>query len=112
MFVDRFEATTEEYQRYKTVASVGWTLKPFIALISDAFVFFGYKKRWILTCSALFAALCAVGFALLPPSHGSTQPGAFLSFLAGWGQANLDILEEGLYSRRIRAHPAAGPQLV
>lgn len=112
LFLYRYNCTSLEYQRYYTVSRMGWSIKPFTALISDSFSFFGYKKRWLLTFSAVLGAAFSFGMAALPANHGSAIPGAICSLLVGYGQANIDILSEGLYSRKMRRWPSAGPKLV
>jgi len=112
MLTDRYKASTLEYQRYYTVFRMGWSIKPFTALVSDAFAMFGYKKRWLLVFSAFFSGVTSIAFSCLPAQESSAVPATILSFVAGYGQANIDILLNGLYSRRMRDHPAAGPKLV
>lgn len=112
MFAMRYEADVAENTRFSSIARTGWSIKPFTALLSDAFAVWGYKKRWYLTFSSLLSAGTCLGFAFLPPSHKWIQLGAIFAFLAGFGQANIDILVEGLYARKIREHAHAGPYLV
>lgn len=112
MFKKRYMADTLEYQRYSIVSNMGWSIKPFTALVSDAFAFFGYKKRWFLTVSALLGFACSIVFAMLPSQHSSAVVAAVMAFLMGFGQASIDILSEGLYARKMRAQPSGGPSLV
>lgn len=112
LFLYRYNCTSLEYQRYYTVSRMGWSIKPFTAVISDSFSFFGYKKRWFLTFSAALGGVFSIAMAALPATHASAIPGAIFSLLVGYGQANVDILSEGLYSRKMRRWPEAGPQLV
>lgn len=112
LFLYRYNCTSLEYQRYYTVSRMGWSIKPFTAVISDSLSFFGYKKRWFLTFSAVLGGVFSIAMAALPATHASSIPAAVFSLLVGYGQANVDILSEGLYSRKMRRWPAAGPKLV
>lgn len=112
MYMEWWQCNTLDYGRFRAVSTMGWSIKPFTAMISDAFPLFGYKKRWVLTVSAAVGCACAFGYGLLPGKRSVAEVAAFLAFFAGWGQANLDILEEGLYARKIREQPLGGAQLV
>lgn len=112
MFCGRFGVSAMSYQRYQNVAMMGWSIKPLTALLSDSFAVFGYKKRWYMVVSAAAGAVCCFLYALLPASPTSAPTAAALLFLAGYSQANVDILSEGFYSRLMRKVPLAGPALV
>lgn len=112
MFVKRFQCSPMQYQRYSSVALMGWSMKPFTALLTDSFAVLGYTKRWVLVASSVVAAAFCLGYGLLPARQSSAAAAAVFTFLAGYFQANLDILSEGLYSRQIRRFPLAGPSLV
>jgi len=112
MLTERYKCDTLEYQRYYTVSRMGWSIKPFTALVSDAVAVFGYKKRWFLVASVIIGGVTSICFSILPEEHSSAMPATILAFLTGYGEANVDILLEGLYSRRMREYPEPGPHLV
>lgn len=112
MLTVRYKCDTLEYQRYYTVSAMGWCIKPLTALISDAFAVFGYKKRWFLVGSVIVGGVTSICFSILPEKQSSATPAAILAFFTGYGEANVDILLEGLYSRRIREYPEPGPHFV
>lgn len=112
MFLDRFQTTALRYQRMTSLGTLGFSVKPFIAMITDTFAVFGYTKRWYLFISCIIGAAFTLAYSLLPVKPSSDNAaGAFL-FLSNFCIASADILSQGFYSRLIRSQPSAGPSLV
>ncbi|KAK7197727.1 putative pteridine transporter [Novymonas esmeraldas] len=112
MFRDRFGIDGTRYQRLSGITRMGWSVKAFSACISDAFALFGYTKRWYCAGSSIIGGVFALAFALLPAKTSSADIAAGFLFLSNFCMANIDILSEGHYSRLMREHPGAGPELV
>ncbi|EPY22253.1 folate/biopterin transporter [Strigomonas culicis] len=112
MFLDRFQTTSLRYQRLSSLSTMGFSVKPFMAMITDTFAVFGYTKRWYMFISCIIGAAFTLSYSLLPfkPSSDSVA-GAFL-FLSNFCIASMDILSQGFYSRLMRRKPTAGPSLV
>ncbi|EPY18551.1 pteridine transporter [Strigomonas culicis] len=101
-----------EYQRLSSMYAMGWSVKAFVAVITDLFPCCGYTKRWYLTASAVMGSAFALAYALLPAQPSSANAAAAFIFLTCFSKANVDILSEGLYSRLMRRVPKVGPALV
>lgn len=112
MFMYRFECSTVQYQRLYAVGGMGWSAKPLVALFSDGVAIFGYRRRWLLVLFTVIGALCSFAYAALPPGNASAVAAVSFYTVANYSMANLDILTEGLYARKIRAVPAAGVFLI
>ncbi|KAK7196332.1 putative pteridine transporter [Novymonas esmeraldas] len=112
MLVRRFGLDGTRYQRLASLYSMGWAIKAFIAMLTDAFAFLGYTKRWYMFASCIGGAAFALGYGLLPAQPSSGNPAAAFIFLTSFGKSNVDILSEGHYSRLIRRNPVPGPSLV
>ncbi|KAK7197726.1 putative pteridine transporter [Novymonas esmeraldas] len=112
MFIDRFGIDGTRYQRLSGISRMGWSVKAFSACISDAFALFGYRKRWYLSASAVLGGVFAVAYGLLPAKPSSADSAAGFLVLSNFCMANVDILSQGHYSRLMRDHPEAGPELV
>lgn len=112
MFMYRFDCDTAQYQRLYAVGGMGWSAKPLIALFSDGVALFGYRRRWLLVLCAVIGALCSFAYALLPPGNASAVAAVSFYTVANYCMANIDILTEGLYARKIRTVPAAGVFLI
>ena len=60
MLMKKYSVTTQVYQRMSGIGSVGFSIKPFTAIFSDTFSFFGYTKRWYMALSCDAGAACTV----------------------------------------------------
>ncbi|CAD2213902.1 pteridine transporter [Angomonas deanei] len=112
MFVNGYGVSVMEYQRLASMYSMGWSVKAFVAVITDLFPFMGYTKRWYLVLSAVLGSVFALAYALLPMKPSSANAAAGFVFLTCFCKANVDILSEGHYSRLMRNFPHAGPSVV
>lgn len=112
MFMKNFGTTAAQYQRVSGIGSMGFSIKPLTAIISDAFAFLGYTKRWYMAISCVVGPICIVAYGSLPSNPSSVKIAAALIFVATFCIANVDVLSEGLYSRLIKRAPAPGTKLV
>ncbi|EPY17404.1 pteridine transporter [Angomonas deanei] len=113
IFRDRYGITdSERINRLMTLFQLGGCLKCVIAPISDIFPIFGYSKRWYCFGSALLGGAFGFAYCLLPKNSSSANSAAAFLFLTTFCKHNVDILCQGMYSRRIRYSPSAGPEMV
>lgn len=112
MFLYRLNCGLELYQRLNVVGGIGWTMKPLIAVLSDVVAFCGFRRRWILTCFALIGGLLSICYSVLPAAKKFIVPTIAFYTGANYAMANIDVLTEGIYSRRIRESPIEGVFLV
>lgn len=112
MFIVRYGLNVARYQRLASMYSLGWSLKPFIASITDVIALFGYTKRWYMALSAVLGTATALAYALLPAKESSANAAAAFVFLTCFGKSNIDILSQGHFSRSIRENPEVGPSVV
>lgn len=112
MLMKRFGIDAVRYQRLASMYALGWSLKAFVAVVTDIFALFGYTKRWYLLFSSVAGAAFAFGYGALPAKPSSANTAAAFIFLTCLCKANLDILSEGHYSRLMRRNPKVGPAVV
>lgn len=89
-----------------------WAMKPLIALLSDTRPIRGYKKlpyMLILTCVGVVGVSIT---SFVPASAMPIEAQMIGIFCGNAAWSCLDILMEGLYSRRLADNAAYGPQLV
>lgn len=112
MLISRFKISTERYQRLGSMGTLGWSLNAFTAMMCDSFAFIGYTKRWYMFISSVVAGVLTVVYGVLPANPSSANTAAAFIFLASFGRANIDILSEGFYTRKMRLNPRPGSALV
>ncbi|GET86451.1 folate/biopterin transporter, putative [Leishmania tarentolae] len=112
MMIDRYGVDVARYQRLSTIATMGWSIKAFTAMLCDGFAFLGYTKRWYMFISCVGGGAFALIYGLLPAKEASADVACAFIFLSTWGKANVDILSEGHYSRLMRENPKPGPSMV
>ncbi|KPA83187.1 putative mitochondrial folate/biopterin transporter [Leptomonas pyrrhocoris] len=112
MLINRFKMPPERYNRLGSMGTLGWSLNAFTAMMCDTFALMGYTKRWYMFISSLLSGVLTIIYAVLPARPSSADTAAAFIFLASFGRANVDILSEGYYTRKMRQHPKPGPALV
>jgi folate/biopterin transporter len=112
MFMKKYGVTTDVYQRMSGIGSMGFSIKPLTAILSDTFSFFGYTKRWYMVLSCIAGAVCTVVYGVLPFKESSAGIAGAMIFLASFCIANVDVLSEGHYSRLIKRQPVPGADLI
>ncbi|KAG5506365.1 hypothetical protein JIQ42_07983 [Leishmania sp. Namibia] len=112
MFMKKYGVTTAVYQRISGIGSMGFSIKPLTAILSDTFAFFGYTKRWYMALSCIAGAVCAVVYGVLPFQPSSAGIAGGMIFISVFCIANIDVLSEGHYSRLIKRHPVPGADLI
>jgi MFS family permease len=70
--------TREQMAGFFFWCGLAWYLKPFAGILTDAFPFFGTRRRHYLLFSSALAALCWIGMAFLPHSYGALLLGAMI----------------------------------
>ena len=95
---------------YTSIMEVPWSMKPLIAICSDMFPLFGYKKAPYIVLTTLFGI---VGLSLSTFLTTSVAMVKIVGlFLANFSWMTCDILVEGMYSTRMAKHPDSGPDLI
>lgn len=112
MFRKKYGVSTSVYQRMKGISSMGFSIKPLTAVLSDTFAFLGYTKRWYMVLSCCVGAICTVIYGVLPFKESSASIAAGMIFISIFCIANIDVLSEGHYSRLIKRYPAPGADLI
>ncbi|CAC9456280.1 BT1 family protein [Leishmania donovani] len=112
MFMKKYGVTTAVYQRISGIGSLGFSIKPLTAILSDTFAFFGYTKRWYMALSCIAGAVCAIVYGVLPFKPSSAGIAGAMIFISVFCIANIDVLSEGHYSRLIKRHPIPGADLI
>lgn len=112
MFRKRYGVSAEVHQRMSGISSMGFSIKPLTAILSDAFAFFGYTKRWYMALSCVLTLACAIVYGILPSKASSAPIAAAMIFLSVFGIANIDVLSEGHFSRLIKKYPKPGAHLI
>ncbi|KPA73114.1 putative pteridin transporter [Leptomonas pyrrhocoris] len=112
MFMKKYGVTPEVYQRMHGISSMGFSIKPLTAVLSDTFSFFGYTKRWYMAFSCIAGAVCAVVYGVLPFKESSAGIAGAMIFLSSFCIANIDVMSEGHYSRLIKRQPVPGADLI
>ncbi|GET86415.1 pteridine transporter ft4, putative [Leishmania tarentolae] len=112
MFMKNYGVTTAVYQRISGIGSLGFSIKPLTAILSDTFAFFGYTKRWYMALSCIAGAVCAIVYGVLPFKPSSAGIAGAMIFISTFCIANIDVLSEGHYSRLIKRHPLPGADLI
>ena len=112
MFMKKYGVTTQVYQRMSGIGSMGFSIKPFTAILSDTFSFFGYTKRWYMALSCIAGAVCTIVYGVLPFKESSASIAGAMIFLSSYCVANVDVLSEGHYSRLIKRQPMPGAELI
>lgn len=112
MFLYRLNCGLELYQRLNVVGGIGWSMKPLVAVLSDVVAICGFRRRWLLTFFALIGGLLSICYVVLPAAQKFIAPTIVFYAGANYAMANIDVLTEGIYSRRIREFPVEGVFLV
>jgi MFS family permease len=68
--------TREQMAEFFFWCGLAWYLKPFAGILTDAFPFFGTRRRHYLLFSSALTALCWIGMAFLPHTFGALLLGA------------------------------------
>jgi hypothetical protein len=97
---------------FTAISDIPWSMKPVVAVLSDLYPLFGFRKIPYITIGILLgiSGLCLVSF--IPPELSSIQVPIFGLFLANFCWMTADILVEGLFARRIATHPETGPDFI
>ncbi len=75
---NEINVTREQMAEFFFWCGLAWYLKPFAGILTDAFPFFGTRRRHYLLFSSAMAALCWIGMAFLPHTYGSLLLGAMI----------------------------------
>jgi MFS family permease len=70
--------TREQMAEFFFWCGLAWYLKPFAGILTDAFPFFGTRRRHYLLFSSALTALCWIGMAFLPHTYGALLLGAMI----------------------------------
>jgi hypothetical protein len=70
--------TREQMAEFFFWCGLAWYLKPFAGILTDAFPFFGTRRRHYLLFSSVLSALSWIGMNFLPRTYGSLLFGAMM----------------------------------
>jgi Major Facilitator Superfamily len=70
--------TREQMAEFFFWCGLAWYLKPFAGILTDAFPFFGTRRRHYLLFSSALTALCWIGMAFLPRTYGALLLGVMI----------------------------------
>src|SRR5580704_7312585 len=70
--------TREQMAAFFFWCGLAWYLKPFAGILTDAFPFFGTRRRHYLLFSSVLSALSWIGMNFLPRTYGSLLFGAMM----------------------------------
>ena len=70
--------TREQMAEFFFWCGLAWYLKPFAGILTDAFPFFGTRRRHYLLFSSVLTALSWIGMNFLPHTYGSLLLGAMM----------------------------------
>ena len=70
--------TREQMAEFFFWCGLAWYLKPFAGILTDAFPFFGTRRRHYLLFSSAMTALCWIAMAFLPHTYGALLLGALI----------------------------------
>lgn len=112
MFKKNYHVSDAVYQRTKGLSTMGFSIKPITAIISDAISLFGYTKRYYMLLSCILGAVCTIVYGILPSKTSIAQIAGAMIFILNFCIANVDVLSEGHYSRLIKRFPLPGANLI
>src|SRR5262252_285823 len=72
------QVTREQMAGFFFWCGLAWYLKPFAGILTDAFPFFGTRRRHYLLFSSALAALCWIAMAFLPHTYEALLLGALI----------------------------------
>jgi folate/biopterin transporter len=101
-----------QYQKYYTVAQIGWSIKPLLGVLSDLRPILGFHKRWYLMLSCFVGLVSLIAVQLFPQAPSSGAGVALFCFGFQASLAMLDLLCEGAYTRKMAEHPKSGSSVV
>ncbi|CAD7948162.1 unnamed protein product [Amoebophrya sp. A120] len=97
-------------QIYQSVASLPWSIKAIMGLVSDSFPMYGryYKAPYV-----AFTTMVACGCYLFVGSHFvSVQISTICFFFAFFQMSLADLMIEAKYAEQVKKHPEKGPDLI
>ena len=95
-----------------TVIELPWSMKPIIAIVSDMFPIFGFRKIPYILITGLLGAVGTCFAVFISPELSSVFLPVVGLFLTNLAWMTSDILVEGQYARRMMEKPESGPDLV
>ena len=112
LFMTRYAVSIERFQAYSIAVMTPWSLKPAVGLLSDLVPIHGRSKRPYMLSAVVIGTVCCIGLALMRGCSNVSAPLAAL-LLTGVSMeaAVIDLLAEGKYAERMRAHPETGGAL-
>jgi MFS family permease len=78
---NEIHVTREQMAEFFFWTGLAWYLKPFAGILTDAFPFFGTRRRHYILFSSALTALCWIGMAFLPHTYGSLLSGSIIMSL-------------------------------
>ncbi|GET93945.1 pteridine transporter, putative [Leishmania tarentolae] len=94
------------------IGSLGFSIKPLTAILSDTFAFSATRKGGTWPCHALPVRCALSCTGVLPFKPSSAGIAGAMIFISTFCIANIDVLSEGHYSRLIKRHPLPGADLI
>lgn len=107
-----YHVSAPQTQVYTGIASVPWSMKPFIGLLSDACPIYGYSKGPYMLLVTILGVAGAITIGLAPEEILGIGGVVLSTFMIELQCSTTDLLSEAMYSSRIRALPEKGPDLL
>lgn len=101
LFQETLGCSSATYQKLKTIVYSPFSLKPLVAVASDAYPLCGYRKRYYIVGAAIVGGISLLAMAFQIEKLGPTLV-AVLAFACVFSASVTDILSEGRYSEFIR----------
>lgn len=97
---------------YITVCDLPWAMKPLLAIGSDMFPIFGYRKNPYILITAIFGISGILLSSFITPGVSTVEVPLAGLFLVNFAWMTCDVLVEGVYARRMAKNAGSGPDLV
>jgi len=75
---NEINVTREQMAAFFFWTGLAWYLKPFAGILTDAFPFFGTRRRHYILFGSALTALCWIGMAFLPHTYGALLLGSMI----------------------------------
>ena len=75
---NEINVTREQMAAFFFWTGLAWYLKPFAGILTDAFPFFGTRRRHYILFGSVLTALCWIGMAFLPHTYGALLLGSMI----------------------------------
>ncbi len=97
---------------YTTICDLPWAMKPLLAIGSDMFPIYGYRKNPYILFTAVLGLSGVMLSSFISPTVSTVEVPLAGLFLMNFAWMTCDVLVEGVYARRMAEKASSGPDLV